>query len=42
MAELGREHRRLAPLVALATRLQKDENELAEARELVFVDDPEM
>ena len=41
-AELGREHRRLAPLVELATRLQKHEHELAEARELVGVDDPEM
>ena len=42
LAELGREHRRLAPLVDLATRLQKYESELAEARELVSVDDPEM
>jgi peptide chain release factor 1 len=41
-AELGREHRRLAPLVELAARLQKDENELAEVRELVSVDDAEM
>jgi peptide chain release factor 1 len=39
---LGREHRRLTPLVELATRLQRDENELAEARELVSIDDPEM
>ncbi len=42
MAELGREHRRLAPLVELATKVQKQENELAEARELVSVDDAEM
>jgi peptide chain release factor 1 len=42
LAELGREHRRLGPLVELATRLQKVENELAQARELVSVDDPEM
>lgn len=42
MAELGREHRRLAPLVELATRVLKLENELAQARELVSVDDPEM
>jgi peptide chain release factor 1 len=41
-AELGREHRRLMPLVELGTRLQKHETELAEARELVSVDDPEM
>lgn len=42
MAELGREHRRLAPLVEIATKVQKQENELAEARELVSVDDAEM
>ena len=42
LAELGREHRRLAPLVELATRLLKQENELADARGLVGVDDPEM
>jgi peptide chain release factor 1 len=41
-AELGREHRRLVPLVELATRLQKEQNELAEARELASADDPEM
>jgi peptide chain release factor 1 len=39
---LGREHRRLAPLVALAAQLHKDENELAQARELVSVDDVEL
>ena len=42
MAELGREHRRLAPLVELASRLNKEENELSQARELVSIDDPEM
>ncbi|MDE3127635.1 MAG: peptide chain release factor 1 [Gemmatimonadota bacterium] len=42
LAELGREHRRLAPLVALAAKLTKDEHELAQARELVAVDDPEL
>ncbi|MDB4906205.1 MAG: prfA [Gemmatimonadetes bacterium] len=41
-AELGREHRRLAPIVELAARLRKHEDELAEVRELVSVDDPEM
>ncbi|MHB2034441.1 MAG: peptide chain release factor 1 [Gemmatimonadaceae bacterium] len=41
-AELGREHRRLTPLVELAARLTKEENELVQARELVSVDDPEM
>ncbi|HUX33922.1 MAG TPA: PCRF domain-containing protein, partial [Gemmatimonadaceae bacterium] len=42
LAELGREHRRLMPLVELAARLEKEENELVQARELVSVDDPEM
>jgi peptide chain release factor 1 len=42
MAALGREHRHLAPLVEMAAQLQKYENELAEVRELVLVDDPEM
>jgi len=41
-AELGREHRRLQPVVQLAADLEKAENELAEARELVLIDDPEM
>ena len=41
-AELGREHSRLIPVVALATELQKNEDELAQVRELVSVDDPEM
>jgi peptide chain release factor 1 len=39
---LGREHRRLSPLVALAARLEKSEDELAQARELVSVDDPDL
>jgi len=42
LAELGREHRRLSPLVDLAARLTKVEIELAEARELVSVDDAEL
>ncbi len=43
VADLGREHRRLQPVVELAGQLEKSENELAEARELVsVVDDPEM
>ena len=42
VADLGREHRRLQPVVELAVQLTKAENELAEARELVSIDDPEM
>jgi peptide chain release factor 1 len=42
LAELGREHRRLEPVVELAARLRKFEDELAQVRELVLVDDPEM
>src|SRR3982751_4184141 len=42
MAELGREHSRLAPVAELAARLYKMDDELAETRELVSVDDPEM
>jgi peptide chain release factor 1 len=41
-AELGREHHRLQPVVALAADLGKAENELADVRELVLIDDPEM
>ncbi len=41
-AELGREHSRLMPVVAMAAQLQKAEDELAQVRELVSVDDPEM
>jgi peptide chain release factor 1 len=39
---LGREHRRLAPLAELASRLEKDEQELADARELLAVDDVDL
>src|SRR5688500_20147618 len=42
LAELGREHSRLAPVKDMAARLERDENELAQVRELVGVDDPEM
>ncbi len=41
-AELGREHSRLADVVTLAERFRKAEEELAEARELAAIDDPEM
>jgi peptide chain release factor 1 len=39
---LGREHSRLAPVREMASRLERNENELAQVRELVGVDDPEM
>ena len=42
LAELGREHSRLAPVKDMASRLERYENELAQVRELVGVDDPEM
>jgi peptide chain release factor 1 len=42
MTALGREHRHLAPVVEMAGLLTKYENELADLRELVSVDDPEM
>ena len=42
MASLGREHQRLTTVVALAKRLEKLEDELAQARELVVVDDAEL
>jgi peptide chain release factor 1 len=42
MAELGREHARLTPLVEMANRLHRIENELAQTRELVSVDDPDL
>jgi peptide chain release factor 1 len=42
LAELGREHSRLAPVKEMASRLERCENELAQVRELVGVDDPEM
>ena len=39
---MGREHSRLAPVKDLASRLERYENELAQVRELVGIDDPEM
>ena len=42
LAELGREHHRLGEVVQAARRLERCENELADARELVLVDDPEL
>ena len=42
LAELGREHRRLIPVIESAAKLRKYEDELAQVRELVLVDDPEM
>ncbi|HXY29961.1 MAG TPA: peptide chain release factor 1 [Gemmatimonadaceae bacterium] len=42
LAELGREHRRLTPVVELAAGLRKAEDELAQARELVDASDPEL
>jgi peptide chain release factor 1 len=42
LAELGREHHRLARAVELAAKLHKYDDELAQVRELVLVDDPEM
>src|SRR5256885_7504832 len=42
MAALGREHRHLQPLVEMGNRLERYEHELAETRELVDSEDPEM
>lgn len=42
LAQLGREHRRLEPVRELAEKLRRHENELAQARELVSVDDLEL
>ena len=42
LAELGREHSRLAPVMQMASRLERYENELAQARELVAVEDAEL
>lgn len=42
LAELGREHHRLSQVVELAGRTERYEGELADARELALVDDPEM
>lgn len=41
LAELGREHHRLAEVVAKANRLQKAEQELGDAREMANGDDPD-
>jgi peptide chain release factor 1 len=41
-ASLGREHQRLLEVVALSNRLTKSDDELAQARELVSIDDPEL
>jgi peptide chain release factor 1 len=42
MAALGRELRHLQPLVEMAAKLQRNEQELAETRELLDSEDPEM
>ena len=42
MAALGREHRHLAALVEMSQQLEKYESDLAQARELLESDDPEM
>lgn len=42
MASLGREHQRLGQVVERAKVLEKKEEELVEARELLSVDDPDM
>ncbi|HVF39877.1 MAG TPA: peptide chain release factor 1 [Gemmatimonadaceae bacterium] len=42
MTSLGREHQHLMPLVEMGVLLEKYENELAQVRELVLADDPEM
>jgi peptide chain release factor 1 len=42
MATLGRELRHLQPLVEMAAKLQRNEQELAETRELLDSEDPEM
>ncbi len=42
MAALGRELRHLTPIVEMSRTLEKYEDELAQVRELVALDDPEM
>src|SRR5687768_17469519 len=42
MASLGREHQRLSSVATLARRLEKLDDELAQARGLVLVDDAEL
>ena len=39
---MGREHRRLEQIVSLARQLERTENELADVRGLVSIDDPEL
>lgn len=41
-ASLGREHQRLQDIVALSNKLAKSDHELAQARDLLATDDPEM
>ena len=42
MASLGREHQRLGLVVERAQRLEKMDDELVQARELLSFDDPEI
>ncbi len=42
LASLGREHQRLTAVVKLAQRLTKCDTELAESRELLSIDDPDL
>ena len=42
LVSLGKEHHRLAPVVAAAAKLHRAEEELAQARELVSSDDPDL
>ena len=42
LTALGREHSRLAPIVRLGEQFLRSQSELAEARELLASDDPEM
>jgi peptide chain release factor 1 len=41
-AELGREHRRLTPIVEMGAQLDRAENELGQARELLSTDDADL
>ncbi|HEV8447390.1 MAG TPA: peptide chain release factor 1 [Gemmatimonadaceae bacterium] len=41
-AELGREHRRLMPIVEMGAQFDRAQDELAQARELVSTDDPDL
>ena len=42
LASLGREHQRLLEIVDLSNRLARHDDELAQARDLVSIDDPEL